>query len=293
MIVPAVLTGGVIGAGLLLGAHALLNPRPPRLDRRLVELHEPPAIDGLDAARARWQQWGLRALGVAGADLVSLRRDLEVCEIALERHAVAKLGGALGGAVVPVLVASIWTVAGIVVAPAAVVVASLVLAAAGFFVPDRILARRAAERRREFRYALALYLELVVIVLASGGGVTTAMHDAAETGSGWAFAQIRRTLETSRLKRLSPWAGLRDLAERIGSPELEGLASSVELAGTSGARVRESLRAKAVSVRDHELSETEAEALAASERMGGPMVGMFVGLILLIGYPAIVTVMRL
>ncbi|MGH9030829.1 MAG: type II secretion system F family protein, partial [Acidimicrobiia bacterium] len=163
----------------------------------------------------------------------------------------------------------------------------------GFLLPDAMLARRAARRRRDFRYALSLFLELVVIVLAGGGGVNTALYDAAGAGSGWAFVELRRSLHTARLQRRSPWAALTELAERIGSVELRELASSVELAGTSGARVRDSLRAKAISVRDHELAEAEAEALADSERMGGPMVGMFVGLILLIGYPAMVTVLAL
>ena len=173
------------------------------------------------------------------------------------------------------------------------VLLSLVAAAGGFFVPDLLLARRAAQRRRDFRYALSLFLDLVVIVLAGGGGVETALHDAANAGSGWAFGELRRVLNTARLQRNSPWAALARLGESIGSPELIELASSVELAGTSGARVRDSLRAKAISARDHELAEAESEALAASERMGAPMVAMFVGLILLIGFPAMATVLAL
>jgi hypothetical protein len=49
----------------------------------------------------------------------------------------------------------------------------------------------------------------------------------------------------------------------------------------------------AASYREHDLAEAEAEAQAASERMGGPVVLMFVGLILLIGYPAMATVLAL
>jgi Flp pilus assembly protein TadB len=293
VILQAMLAGALIGAGLLVGTRVALSPPQPNLGRRLVELYEPAPTDGFEALRSRWQAWGLRAIRSSGADLTELRRDLAVCGITLDRHAIVKLGFAVAGAAVPVVVAVVWRAAGITVAPAVVVFFGLVLAIAGFMTPDVLLTRRAARRRREFRYALGLFLDLVVIVLAGGGGVNTALHDAANAGSGWGFVDLRRALHGARLQRRSPWAALGALADRIGSPELAELATSVELAGTSGARVRDSLRTKAISVRDHELSDTEAEALAASERMGGPMVGMFVGLILLIGYPAMVTVLAL
>lgn len=293
MIGPSLLAGGLIGVGVLVALRVAVDPPQPNLSRRLVELYEPPLGDSFDAVRARWQAWGLRALRAAGADLGALRRDLAVSDVTLERHATVKLGFAVGGALVPVAVAAVWAAVGIDVPAAVVALAAAGAAAAGFFLPDAMLARRAARRRRDFRYALSLFLELVVIVLAGGGGVNTALYDAAGSGSGWAFVELRRSLHTARLQRRSPWAALTELAERIGSVELRELASSVELAGTSGARVRDSLRAKAISVRDHELAEAEAEALADSERMGGPMVGMFVGLILLIGYPAMVTVLAL
>jgi tight adherence protein C len=293
MIAPSLLAGALIGMGLLVALRVAVEPPMPHLGRRLTELYEPPPGDGAEAVRARWRSWALKAMRFGGSDLATLRRDLAVCDLTMERHAVVKLGFAVGGALVPLAVAAVWTAAGITVAPAVIVLAATVAAVAGFVVPDVVLARRAARRRRDFRYGLSLFLELVVIVLAGGGGVNTALYDAASAGTGWGFGALRRTLHTARLQRRSPWAALTELADQIGSGELRELASSVELAGTSGARVRESLRAKAISVRDHELAESEAEALAASERMGGPMVGMFVGLILLIGYPAMVTVLAL
>jgi tight adherence protein C len=292
-IVPSLIAGGLVGLGVLVALRAVLDPPQPNLARRLTELYEPPPTDGFDVVRARWQEWALRAVRAGGGDLGGLRRDLAVCGVTLERHAIMKLGFATAGAAIPVAVAVIWSAFGITVPPAVLVLCAAGAGLAGFLLPDVLLGRQAAARRRDFRYALSLFLDLVVIVIAGGGGVTTALYDAAEAGSGWAFAELRRCLHTARLQRRSPWAALNDLADRIGSSELRELASAVELAGTSGARVRDSLRAKAISVRDHELTETEGEALAASERMGGPMVGMFVGLILLIGYPAMATVLAL
>ena len=293
MILPTLLAGGMLGAGLLLLFRTLVVSPVPNLQRALTDLYEPPATDSLDAVRARWAKLAIRALRVGGDNLRSTQRDLAITDTTLERHAIAKLGFAVAGAALPITAAVIWRLAAIEIPLGAVALIAAGAAAMGFLVPDGILARKAAARRREFRYGLGLWLELVVIVLAGGGGVQTALVDASDAGTGWAFQELRRTLNEARLQRRSPWAALDGLADRIGSIELAELASSVELAGASGARVRESLRAKAASVRDHELAETEAEALAASERMGGPMVGMFFGLILLIGYPAMATVLAL
>lgn len=285
--------GALVGTGLLLVAAGVLVPPSARLDRRLAQLYEPPPTEGVAMVRARWQAWALRAMATTGGDVQVLHRDLAACSMSPERHAVAKLTFATLGAALPVGVAVVWGFAGISVPLGPVAVLALAAGAAGFFVPDLLLARRAALRRRDFRYTLSIFLDLVVVVLAGGGGVETALHDAANAGSGWSFSELRRILNRARMRRTSPWAALRELGENLGSAELIELASAVELAGTSGARVRESLRAKAISVRDRELSEAEGEALAASERMGAPMVAMFVGLILLIGYPAMVTVLAL
>lgn len=293
MILPAMLAGATVGAGLLVAARGLIAPPLPRLERRLVELYEPLPVAGQSVLQRRWQTWALQMVSATGNDLRPLRRDLAVSGMTIERHAVAKLTFAVAGAGLPLVVAIVWSVAGITVPIGAIALMALIAGAAGFFMPDLLLARRAAQRRRDLRYALSLFLDLVVIVLAGGGGVETALYDAANAGSGWAFGELRRGLNAARLQRSSPWAALSQLGEALGSAELIELASSVELAGTSGARVRESLRAKAISARDHELAEAESEAVAASERMGAPMVAMFVGLMLLIGYPAMATVLAL
>lgn len=293
MILQALLAGALVGTGLVLAISGSLAPAPPRLERRLAQLYEPPPTEGMAMVRARWQAWALRALATTGGDVQALHRDLTACSMTPERHAMAKLTFATLGAGLPMGVAFVWRLAGISVPLGAVAILALAAGAVGFFVPDLLLARRAARRRRDFRYTLSIFLDLVVVVLAGGGGVETALHDAANAGSGWSFSELRRALNRARLRRSSPWAALRELGENLGSAELIELASAVELAGTSGARVRESLRAKAISVRDRELAEAEGEALAASERMGAPMVAMFGGLILLIGYPAMVTVLAL
>jgi Flp pilus assembly protein TadB len=162
---------------------------------------------------------------------------------------------------------------------------------AGFAVPDVVLRKEAAERRGEFRQALSAFLDLTVIVLAGGGGVQTALDRAATAGDGWAFQRIRGTLDAARATRTTPWAALADLGAELGVEELEALAASVALAGTEGARVRESLVAKAASMRAHELAAAEARASAATEAMSVPVALLALGFIAFLAFPAVMAVL--
>ena len=79
---------------------------------------------------------------------------------------------------------------------------------------------------------------------------------------------------------------LREVAEETGIDELPELAATVKLGGEQGARMTASLVAKASSMRAKQLAEVEADANAATERMGLPMVLLFMGFLILLGYPA-------
>ncbi len=157
----------------------------------------------------------------------------------------------------------------------------------GFVLPDLGIRADAARRRRDFRHALGSFLDLVVVALAGGGGVETALSDAASIGNSWAFALIRRALDGARLARETPWSALGRLGQELGIGELSELAASVSLAGTEGAKVRASLAAKAASLRTHELAEAETADQAATERMSLPIVMLFAGFLFFIGFPAV------
>jgi tight adherence protein C len=149
----------------------------------------------------------------------------------------------------------------------------------------------AQARRRDFRHALGAFLDLVVIALAGGSGVETALGDAAGVGAGWAYDQLRHALSAARLSRQPPWASLGQLGAELGIGELEELAASVGLAGTEGAKVRSSLAAKAASLRAHALAEAETDGQAATERMSLPVVLLFAAFLLFIGFPAVTRVL--
>ena len=113
----------------------------------------------------------------------------------------------------------------------------------------------------------------------------------AAAGRGWAFTQIRAALDTARLTRRPPWEALGQLGAEAGISELTELAGSLALAGTEGAKVRASLTAKAAAIRGRQLADAETTAQAATERMSLPLVLLFAGFLLLIGFPAVVHVL--
>ena len=113
---------------------------------------------------------------------------------------------------------------------------SLVCGLAGFVLPDLGIHAEAEARRRDFRHALGSFLDLVVIALAGGGGVETALADAASVGEGWAFDELRHSLDAARLARDTPWSALERLGNELGVAELGELAASVGLAGCRGSQ---------------------------------------------------------
>ena len=167
---------------------------------------------------------------------------------------------------------------------------SLAGAIAGFFFPDFQVRQRAQSKRRSFLHSFSSFLDLTNILLAGGAGTETALIAAADSGDGWAFDQIRRVLTISRSSRSSPWIELAKLGDLFNIPQVNEIAGSIQLAGEHGARIRTSLAARAESLRYRQMSEVETSANAATERMGLPMVLLFISFIVLIGYPAVTQV---
>ena len=222
-----------------------------------------------------------------GLRLDRLEPDLRLLNRTLEQHLGQKVLMAFFGLALPQLIVLAMYLAGTPVGLPIPMVASLGLAVLFFFVPDLTLRSEANARRDAFRHALGSFLDLVVISLAGGAGVESALRDAAAIGRGWAFAQLRQALDVATLTGETPWAALTRLGDELGVSELAELSASVSLAGTEGARVRDSLAVKATSLRDHALAQAESEAQASTEAMALPVVLLFVGFLILIGYPAV------
>lgn len=233
------------------------------------------------------------ANGLRGGFGSSLEQDLAILDRHVEAHALARVKGALLAATAAIVA---WAMASALDAclPAApVAIFALALGAAGWCLADSRLRQRANARRREFSSALSTYLDLVSISLAGGAGTEQALTDAARVGNGWSFQLLQRVLADAQLTQRAPWRALGETAEAMDLAPLLELAAAMTLAGESGARTRESLAAKAESLRNHELTQIESEAAAATEKMGAPVAFLVIGFVALIGYPALATIMQL
>lgn len=289
--IGALLLGAGTGVGLWSLAVWAVPPRRP-LRQVLAQLTPPVPAPSLPEARA--EGWtgrigrpfttALRGLGLPGA---RLRRDLAITARDADTHLARKAAFAVLGLLAPPVAAGLLAAAGAPTGVAMPALGALLLAAVGFLLPDVQLHAEATRRRHDFRHALSAYLDLVVITLAGGAGVDGALTDAARIGRGWAFTQLRRTLDGAQLTRTTPWAALRQLGADLDIPELGELAASASLAGTEGARLRASLATRAQTLRTHLLTDTDAAARAATERMALPWGLLFLGFLTFIGYPAV------
>ncbi|MDW3220931.1 MAG: type II secretion system F family protein [Acidimicrobiales bacterium] len=290
--------GAGIGVGLLLVVRGL-QPHPAPLDRVTVHLDRPgvsiatlrsgeldePELSGIQAALGAGGLALMRMVGMA--ERPKLTEALRVLDKSVERHAYEKLLAAGAGFALPVVASAALATNGTGPSPLVVAVIALVLAAGGFFYPDLPLAERVAARRQAFKHAFSAYLDLVTILLAGGAGIESALEGAAEAGDGWAFAEIRRSLRRARLTRRSPWESFAQLGDELGVNELSELAATVSLAGDHGARVKQSLIAKADALRTAQAADLEANAEARTEKMIVPVVVMILGLVLFIAFGAV------
>ena len=212
--------------------------------------------------------------------------DLTVCQSSVARITTERLMYASICAAIPLVMYIAITVAGSAMPLPILLMASSALAVTGFMLPILQLRSRAKVKRREIRTSLSAYLDLVSIMLAGGAGIESALVAASRVGDGPTFRLISDSLDVARATRRSPWEILANEGERIGIEELPELAATVKLGGEQGARMTASLVARASSMRAKQLAEVEADANAATERMGLPMVLLFMGFLVLLGYPA-------
>ncbi|MEY9969291.1 tight adherence protein C [Streptacidiphilus sp. MAP12-16] len=285
------LLGAAFGAGLWCWWTGT-RPATPALTAALTP-RQPPAPVAKPAAdnRAGWSAragrvvvpWLARS-GLPGATTAAALRTMRV---PVERHLAEKAAAALAGLVFPWLLAVLGSLVGIRVGWVLPSGAAVLLAAVLFFIPDHAVRQDSQRHRVEIRHALSAFLDLTVVGLSGGSGIEQSLRSAAGAGQGPAFAAFRRALREAELTGTAPWGPLARLGEQLGVTELPELAATVALAGNEGARIRASLASKAATLRGHLLSEAEAAASSATERMSIPVVGLFAAFLIFLGYPAV------
>jgi Flp pilus assembly protein TadB len=219
-------------------------------------------------------QW----LPVPGADLRLLGQDAS-------GWLAAKIAyGVLGLALAPVL-SALLVLGGRPVPWMLPAGGSLALGTLMFFLPDVVTRVNARERRADFRHALTSYLDLVALERGAGAAPTEALEAAAAVGGGWAFERIRAALDQARKASLPPWDGLSALAAEIGISELADVAEIASVAGQEGARILDSLTARAESMRAQALTAMKARAGARSTTMVLPIALLAGGFLVLLIFP--------
>ncbi|MCX5206894.1 type II secretion system F family protein [Streptomyces sp. NBC_00237] len=294
----ALLLGLGLGGFLALAVYGL-NPPRPSLAESLARLGRPSAIPrpepsspGGEKWAYRWGRRGVPVLRACGLPTAKLRRDLLVAEVSVEQFLAEKaVAGLLGFLAPSVLSLLLWGLTGAGMDWQLSGVASLAFGAGLFFAPDLSVRATAARRRKELRHTLSVFLNLTVIALAGGAGVHQALADAGANPQGWAAAQLRRALTAAEVGRTNVWHELGGLGTRTGVRELVELAATISLAGSEGAKIRVSLEAKASAMRTRALTEADGVAQSATERMSLPVVVLFGGFLVFIGYPAMQNVL--
>ena len=293
----ALLAGAIIGLGVFLLIRALF-PTRAGLAARLSALDAARQGNGVsrvsvivtDEKESRLSrsigEAAARFYAARGWELRSIRADLALLGKSFEGFLATKcLLGASGLLAAPILAAWIplmgwdfqlsvplWT--------------ALLLALVFFMLPDLQIKRDAAERRRDFRHAVGAFLDLVAMNLAGGRGVPEALMMASSLGDGWAMTRIRDTLASARIIGITPWQALGRLGEEVDVDELRDLSSALALVADDGAKVRQSLAARAETMRRRELAEIEGRAGERSQSMLVAQLLLCAGFLLFLAFPA-------
>lgn len=285
----AAIAGGMFALGLLVVLQGLF-PKKADLGARLSQFSDQ------DLNRAAPELSLAQSLAITlletvkGDKMEEFLADIAVTDsnfedVAIEKVKAAAAAGCFAGVFCRVF--------GFISGPTGLLFAFAIGCGVGFLIPDLELKKKATARRVQFSQALTAFITLLGSSIAGGGGITTAMKDAAAMGDGWVFVKLRDALDTAHLNGTSSWLALEKLGRELKVTPLIELSGSLTLAGSSGARVTETLSARAESSRAKELAEARSEAEAKSSKLGMPVGLMLLAWAAFMGYPAVLSLMGL
>ena len=298
---PALIVGGLTGAALFLLIFALI-PRRVGLARRVAafDAGRPAALRAVTYPGDRQEGAFSKRLGAAlarfcaeqGWEFRSLRANLALVGKSFENYLATKVMLGLLGLLLPLIALTGLGIAGLHVSVIIPVWVALIFAAGFFLLPDLELKQQVDKRRRDFRHAIGAFLDLVAMNLSGGRGVPEALMAASEIGEGWAFWRIRDALANARISGQTPWQALGVLGEEVQVSELKDLSAALSLVAEDGAKVRESLTARAVSLRRRELADLEGQAGERSQSMLVAQMLLAGAFLVFLMYPAIQTLLH-
>lgn len=216
----------------------------------------------------------------------SIRSDLAVMDRSVESHLGATLMAGIVGAFAPALALAPLMFFGIV-SVAVPMWLAIVGALGGAVLAQLQLHSEATDRRRDFRHVVSAFLDLVSMNLAGGRGVPEALSAAAGVSEGWGMARLSETINNARLQGITPWNALGRLGDEMKVEELRDLAAALALVAEDGAKVRDSLTARAASMRQRELADSESRAQERSQSMLVAQLLLAAGFLVFLIFPAL------
>lgn len=269
------IVGIVLGAALVLAVMlVLVGLRAPEaadpIQERLAELsvrEEPMTLEEIELSQAFYQRVILPLLNRIGkiasrftpqATLESARKRLEMAGNPMQMDPAfflamrSVLAVLFGGAIFAVFAVSgrSW---------AQGLVLSALFFAVGFYFPDLWLTSRIARRKKGIFRAMPDALDLLTICVEAGLGFDAAMAKVHEKWDNDLALELGRVIQEIRLGKLRRDA-LRDMADRLGVPELTSFVAAViqsEQLGVSMAKVLR-IQSDQMRVRRRQMAEEEA-----------------------------------
>jgi tight adherence protein C len=280
----AVCGGSAVGLGLFLVVRELV-PATPALGPALRRLHQPPGTR-VAIPTSRRLDW----LHGLSRWLRPPHRQLALIDQTPEQYALSVLLSALIGLATPTLLGVALLVLGISLPLVVPVLGSLGLALVGGLLAHRSVLAKADAARDEFRQAVCTYLDLVALQLSAAHGPVQSLERAAAVCDGWVFDRIQESLRIAQMQMHAPWDELRDLADKIGIPELGDVGAIMRSSGSEGAQVHETLRSRADSLRDQIRTDNLARAEGVTSRLDIPGALLVFVLLGFVVYPFIARV---
>ncbi|HUY67171.1 MAG TPA: type II secretion system F family protein [Acidimicrobiales bacterium] len=289
----AVVFGAVTGlgcVGLLRGLR--LRPTPldvvaARVERPLGPGSQPGGTEGIPVRAGRAVAARIEGAGMlTGPTRALMAPYLAITGQTTERLVAQMLVLSGAGLLAPPVLWAVSQLAGVTTPFGAPILLALVGVAGGLAFPVLQMVADARRRRHHFRVVIGSFVDLVVLSLAAGVGIEGALFSASKVSTDWAARRMARALLKARDGGMPPWVALGQLGDELGVPELVELSTTLQLAGTEGTRIRQSLNARAASIRRHEQADAESAANAMTERLFLPGALLLVGFLLFVGYPA-------
>ncbi|MEO3775017.1 type II secretion system F family protein [Micromonospora sp. B9E7] len=277
-LVTAVCGGAGVGLGVFLVIRELV-PATPALGPALRRLHQPPGTGQIATPASRRLDW----LSGFSRWLRPPHRQLALIGQTSEQYALSVLLSALIGLATPTLLGVMLLLLGVSFPFVVPVLGSLGLALLGALLAHRAVLTKADAARDEFRQAVCIYLDLVALQLSAAHGPVQSLERAAAVCDGWVFDRLQESLRMAQMQMHAPWDELRDLADKIGIPELGDVGAIMRSSGSEGAQVHETLRSRADSLRDQIRTDNLARAEAVTSKLdipGALLVFVLLGFVL-------------